>query len=178
MAAKWAASAALLLLLLPGGSTAQGVPGGQDGSSWPLPSVGAHFGYDQAASGEVVGVQIRVPVLRGGQIELMPSASVTFVTRLREYQYNVDAVWVSGGREGGLYLGGGLALRNSIFGSDPTSPRETLAGFQGVAGLKAGGGGTLVTQVEFRWVFLSEASYDPRSFSLGVNFPLSLWGGG
>lgn len=141
---------------------------------WPAPAVGVRIGFDQSASGEVIGAQIRVPVLPSGRLELVPNADVTFLNNLKEYGFNVDAVFVSGGRRGGLYLGGGLAMRNSIFTAEIGGARETEVGYGAVVGLKAGGPAGLVTQVEFRWSFLPDVDYDPRGITIGLNFPL--WG--
>jgi hypothetical protein len=113
-------------------------------------------------------------VLRNGAIEIVPNANVTFLSRLREYGFHVDAVYVRGGSQGGPYLGGGLALRNSIFGLDPTERRTTETGFDLVVGLKSGNASRLGTQVEFRWIFLPGVDYDPRIVTLGFSFPL--WG--
>ncbi len=146
----------------------------QSGSAagWAPASLGVRLGFDQAARGEVIGAQLRVPVLPSGRVELMPSGDVTFLTGLRDYGFNLDAVYVSGGRRGGIYLGGGLALRNSLFTSEPDADRETKTAFGAVIGVKGGGPGRLGTQVEFRWIFLPDDDYDPRTISLGVNFPL------
>lgn len=173
-------AAALLLVVsgvLPRAAHAQ-APGGATGSSsWPAPVAGLRFGYDQTARGEVVGAQIRVPVLRSGRIEVVPNADITFLTRLREYGYNVDAVFVPGGTQGGIYLGGGLALRNSVFGlPGGDSDRGTEAGFGAVVGARTGSPGRIGTQIEFRWIFLSGVDHEPRAVTLGVNFPL--WGRG
>ncbi len=149
--------------------TAGGTPG-----PWPPISAGIHFGYDQSANGEVVGAHVRIPVLRNGAIEIVPNANVTFLSRLREHGVHLDAVYVRGGSEGGPYVGGGLALRNSIFGLDPTERRTTEAGYDLVVGLKSGNASRIGTQVEFRWIFLPGVNYDPRIVTLGVSLPL--WG--
>ena len=81
---------------------------------------------------------------------------------------------MSGGTRGGIYGGGGLAVRNSIFDSDTGGGRTTETGFGLVVGVKSGGPAGLGTQVEFRWVFLNGVDYDPRAVTLGLNFPL--WG--
>ncbi len=162
---------ALLLLAAPAAVAAQ-QPGADEG--WPAPAIGVRVGFDQSASGEVLGAQLRVPVLPSGRLELVPNADITFLNNLREYGFNVDAVFVSGGRQGGLYLGGGLAMRNSIFTAEIGGPRETEVGFGAVVGLKGGGPAGLMTQVEFRWSFLPDVDYDPRAITLGLNFPF--WG--
>lgn len=168
----------LTLFAIPSSAGAQGTGGGsgagQDATPWPPISAGLRLGYDQSSTGEVVGAQLRIPVLRNGHIEVVPGADVTFVTRLREYGFTTDVVYVTGGRQGGFYGGGGLALRNSIYGTDPESGRETKTGFGAVIGLKTGGTAGLGTQVEFRWIFLPGVDFDPRAVTLGVNIPL--WG--
>lgn len=145
-----------------------------DDDGWPAPAIGVRIGFDQAASGEVIGAQFRVPVLPSGRLEVVPNADITFLDNLREYGFNVDAVFVSGGRQGGLYLGGGLSMRNSVFTAEIGGARETAVGYGAVVGLKAGGPAGLVTQVEFRWSFLPDIDYDPRAVTIGLNFPL--WG--
>ena len=147
-----------------------GQPGGSAG--WAPAAAGVRFGYDQAARGEVIGAQLRIPVLPDGRVEVMPGADITFLTGLRDYGFNLDALYVSGGRRGGIYAGGGLALRNSLFTDEPGADRETKTGVGAVVGVKGGGPGPFGTQVEFRWVFLPNDDYDPRTISLGVNFPL------
>ena len=157
----------------PASVEAQQPDGGAPGP-WPSVSAGIHFGYDQSANGEVLGAHVRIPVLRNGRVEVVPSANVTFLSRLREYGAHVDAVYVHGGNQGGPYLGGGLALRNSIFGLDPAEARTTETGFDFVVGLKSGNSGRLGTQIEFRWIFLPGIDYEPRIVTLGVSLPL--WG--
>lgn len=142
--------------------------------TWPPISIGARFGYDQSANGEVVGAQLRIPVLRSGAVEVVPNGDITFLSRLREYGLNVDVVYVRGGSLGGIYLGGGFAMRNSIFGIDPGEDRSNELGYGAVLGLKTGTGRGIGTQVEFRWSFLPGVDYDPRAVTLGVNIPL--WG--
>jgi hypothetical protein len=160
-------------LLTPDPARAQR-PGGDTAAPWPPVSVGARFGYDQSANGEVVGAQVRIPVLRSGVLEVVPNADVTFLSRLREYGLNVDVVYVRGGSRGGFYLGGGFAMRNSVFGIDPGQERSNEPGYGAVVGLKTGAGPGIGTQVEFRWSFLPGVDYDPRAVTLGVNIPL--WG--
>lgn len=147
--------------------------GGPD-TSWPAVSVGPRIGYDQGSMGELVGLQVHVPILRSGHVELMPNADVTFLTGLREYQFNAEAVYLTGGRRGGIYAGGGLAFRNSIYGSDPETPRSTERGYSVVAGVRSIGTGPFGVQLEVRWTFLDVAVRNPRSISLGINF--QLWG--
>lgn len=170
------ALAALLIPLLSVPVAAQAPPedaGG--GQTWAPASVGLRVGYDDNSSGTVAGAQLRVPVVPAGWLELVPSADVTFLTGLKEYQANMDAVYVGGSRSGGLYAGGGLALRNSIYGED--GERETRTGANLVLGLVTRGvfqGLPLGVQVEARWTFL-DADFNPRSITLGANVPLWGW---
>ena len=159
---------------IPGAAQAQ-QPGGAAEASWPAISAGARFGYDQSANGEVIGVQVRIPVLRSGALEVVPNGDVTFLTGLREYGLNVDAVYVRGGRSGGLYAGGGFSLRNSIFGTELDAERTNELGYGAVIGLKTGISGGIGTQIEFRWIFFPDIDYDPRAVTLGVNVPLWGW---
>lgn len=163
---------ALVLLFLPAGAAAQ------SGSGWSPAQVGLRVGYDNNANATVVGAQLRLPVLPAGWLELVPSGDVTFLPGLKEYQFNGDAVFVLGGRRGGLYGGGGVAVRSSVFDAD--GDRETRTGTNLVVGLTTRAllaDVPLGVQIEARWVFL-DADFDPRLFSFGVNVPLWGWGRG
>lgn len=142
--------------------------------AWPAIQAGIRFGYDNNANSTVLGAQVRIPVVRGAWLEVVPSGDVTFLPGLKEYQGNADVVWVSGGRRGGLYAGAGLAMRNSIFDGPE---RETRTGASVLIGLVSRGFGDvpLGTQLEARWVFL-DADFSPRVLTLGVNLPLWGWG--
>ena len=166
------ASALLLMAML---AAPGDVEGQQGSSSWAPVSAGIRIGYDDRTSGEVVGAQLHIPVVRSGHVEIMPSADITFLTRLREYQYNLDAVYVSAGRRGGAYAGAGIGWRNSIFGIVAAEPRETIRTYSIVAGLRGGLAESFGTQLEVRWLFLNQDVFDPRTVTLGVNFYL---GGG
>lgn len=166
----------LLIALLPvaieaqrRGRRQQQVPTGP----WAPISIGAHLGYDEASNGTVLGAQIRAPIVRSGKIEIMPSGSVTFLTGLKEYQFNLDAVYVTGGRAGGLYAAGGLAVRSTIFLGE--SGRRTKTGFGWAVGIRSGGGSRIGTQLEVRQIFV-DADLRPRLLTVGLNFPL--WGAG
>ena len=163
-----------LFLALPATAAAQRPSGSSPG--WLPAQAGLHMGYDNNANATVVGAQLRVPVIPTGHVELLPSSDVTFLPGLKEYQLNADAVFVTGGRSGGLYGGGGLALRNSIFTGG--GERETRSGANVVVGLTTRGrlgGVPMGIQLEGRWVFL-DAEFDPRLFTFGVNLPLWGWG--
>ena len=117
--------------------------------------------------------QLRLPLVRDGKLELVPHANVTFATGLKEYAYGAELVLVPAGRRGGLYGGGGIAYRNTIFGTGVSDERQTFTGFSGVIGLKSGTGGAVGSQIELRWVFLDDAPVDPRVITFGVNIALS-----
>jgi hypothetical protein len=134
-----------------------------------------HFGYDYNSTGSVAGGQIRVPILPSGHVEILAVGDVTFLTNLKEYQYGLDAVVLSGGRRGGLYLGGGVVWRDTIY-EDSSPDRATRLWPNIVAGLRTGQLGVLpiTTQIEIRWVFVDDA-VNPRYLTLGVNLPLWGW---
>ncbi|GMV06319.1 MAG: hypothetical protein AMXMBFR53_25950 [Gemmatimonadota bacterium] len=169
------ASVALLLLALaPGGLHAQRFGGAPVQRGWPPVTVGIRAGYDYNSTGSLVGAQARVAALPSGFVEVVPNGEITFLNGLREYQYGVDAVVVSGGRSGGIYAGGGIAWRSTIYeGPD----RETRRAPTVVVGARSSAlfGSPFGTQIEMRWTF-PEGDFKPRSLTLGVNFPL--WGRG
>ena len=148
---------ALLTLSLPAMAEAQPASGG-----WVPAQIGLRAGYDNSSNATVLGGQLRIPVVPAGWLEVVPSGDVTFLTGLREYQFNADAVLSMGGRSGGVYGGGGLAWRNNLVVGLATRGR--------VADVPLG------IQIEGRWVFL-DADFDPRVFTFGVNVPLWGWGG-
>lgn len=169
-----AAIPVIALLLSPAGIRAQRFGEGRPAEGRPAVTAGVRAGYDYNSTGSVVGAQIRIPVLPSGFLELVPNGDVTFLTGLKEYQGGVDAVLVSGGRRGGLYAGGGIAWRNTIYEGPG---RETRTAPTLVVGARSGTlfGGPFGTQIEMRWSF-PEGDFKPRALTLGVNFPL--WGGG
>jgi len=176
---KWSTRAGLIItglaLLLPTPADAQR-RGRQDEVKLPWPQIlaGIHVGYDDKSNGTVLGVQARLPLLRNGKLEFMPNTDLTFVRGLREREYNLEAVFVPGGRRGGPYAGGGLAWRNSIFTSGPGSSRETVRGFSVLVGLKSGTVAELFgSQIELRWIFLDDVLFDPQTVTFGINFPLT-----
>jgi hypothetical protein len=142
---------------------------------WAPAWAGVRAGWDYSARSTVLGAQVRVPAIPSGHVELVPNGDVTFLNGLREYQGGVDAVFVSGGRQGGFYAGVGLAWRNMVW--DQVSPRETRTAPVTVAGLRTGlfPGAPFGAQVEMRWIWL-DRPLNPRILTLGINFPL--WGGG
>ena len=164
---------ATVALMAPGPARAQRRPPPPQsaGSGWAPISAGLRIGYEDKSSSLVFGAGMRIPVIPNGSIQLLPSADITFVPKLKEYEYNLEAVYVYGDRNGGVYAGGGLAWRNTIF--DGQSGRQTKQGHTIVVGLVSSPNGRarLGTQIELRWIFVDPV-LKPRVFSFGVNLPL------
>jgi len=154
---------------------AQGAPGGSS-RGWAPVLLGVRFGYDNNSTGSVAGAQVRIPVIPSGYAELVPNGEITFHPGLREYDYALDLVGVSGGRRGGIFAGGGVTWRNTLYDGPG---RETKVWGDVVAGVRTGrlGRVPLSAQLELRWVFL-RGPVDPRLLTFGVNFPLWGWRGG
>lgn len=163
---------ALALLLTPANASSQGRanPRPKSGAKWPAAAIGVRLGYDSNSTGSVLGTQLRVPILRSGYVEVVPNGDITFLRGLKSYQGAVDLVFVSAGRDGGLYVGGGPVWHNTIFEGPG---RETRLGSSAVVGLNTPAvlGDVLAVQLEIRWVFL-DAAFHPRTTSIGVNVPL------
>ncbi len=169
---------AATLLGLPAPADGQRRPPNSQGGSagWAPIQIGARFGFVQRAGGNVVGAQVRIPVLPSGAAELVPGGSITFNSGGRkDRELTLDGVYVLGGPEGGLYAGGGLALRSAIWEVD--GDRETKSGPTGVIGLKTNsvGGAPVGVQLQVRWVWMDE-ELTRQIMTFGVNFPL--WGRG
>lgn len=168
-----------LSVLLAGVSLAVGDVAAQIGSGaedetatgWAPPSVGVRFGYDNQQQTQMLGAQLRLPIVPGGEVELMPSMDISFLRGLKEYQYNFEAVYVLDGRAGGLYAGGGVGLRNSIF-TDGLG-RRTELGYSAVVGLRLVNLGFVVPQLEYRWIFISDAPVTFQQLTIGVS--IALW---
>jgi len=151
-------------------------PGAQDEypGPWAPPSFGVRAGYDNQQRHNVLGGQVRLPVLPRGQVELVPSLDVTFLSGLKEYQYNLELVYVLDGRSGGIYAGAGLGWRNTVWSSDPADlTRSTERGFTAVLGIRIVELGIVVPQIEYRGVFIDAAPVNYQQLTIGVN--LALW---
>lgn len=161
-------------LLAVGGTTALAAQAPAPAAPWASVTAGLRVGYDNNVNGELLGGQIRIPLLRDGSLEFVPSGDITFVPRLREYQGNLDMAWVPRGvGSSGAYIGGGLAFRNTIFG-DPLTPRETRRGYNIVVGLKSGSRDSLIqSQLELRWTRIKDIAFNPQTVSFGVNLRLT-----
>ncbi len=139
---------------------------------WASPSVGVRGGYDQRANAELLGAQLRLPVVRSGIIELIPGADVVFLNGAKDYQYSVEAAWVPGGIRRGVFLAGGIAWRDTPLGQAVPVPvgRNTYFGYVLGAGASSGVG-PLEFEVAIRWTFLNDTTYRPNMASIGVNYP-------
>lgn len=149
-------------------------PLGASSGGWAPIGIGFRIGRDSALHYNVVGGQVRIPVVPNGALELMPNMDVTFARGEKEYQYNLELVYMVGGDVGGLYGGGGIGFRRARFGPDPAVPRETVRGYTGVLGLKITGLGRVAPQIEWRWVWVHKEDINPQQVTLGVTF--ALWG--
>jgi hypothetical protein len=122
----------------------------------------------------MAGGFVGIPVLPRGTVELLPSFDVTFLPGFDEYQANLEAIYLTGDREGGLMAGGGVGFRNSVFSSDPSASRRSVVTFSVMIGARLGTLGRFRPQVETRWILQDEWPRDPRHVGLGVGF--TLWG--
>jgi len=146
-----------------------------EGRPWAPIAVGVRGGWDQESNGEVLGAQIRIPVIPNGVVELAPTAEVIFLDRgAKEYQYNLEAALVPGGARGGPFGIAGIGWRDTVLdssSSDDIGTRDTLFGYVLGGGIKAGVG-RLQLELAFRWVFLSDTDFGPNTAALGLNYPL------
>jgi len=164
---------ALSLALAPRAASAQ-MPGGGPSSGWAPAQIGVRFGATSVSSNSVLGAQLWVPVIPSGHVQLIPNWGVTFLgSGFKEYQRGVQAVLLSGGRRGGLFAGGGLTWRNTIYDGPG---RETKRWPDLVVGLRTGQISSipLTAQLQIRWVFVDEP-INPRILTFGVNVPLWGW---
>jgi hypothetical protein len=139
-------------------------------TGWMPISIGPRGGYESRSSSLVLGAGARIPVIPSAALEILPSFDVTFLSGLKEYEYNLEAVYAYGDRNGALYAGGGLAWRNTIF--DNQRGRETKRGRSIVIGVRSNPPDAhFGTQIEMRWIFVDPV-LKPRVFSFGINVPL------
>jgi hypothetical protein len=140
---------------------------------WPAVEIGARVGLGNVQQGEVVGAVLRIPVLRDGRVELFPNGDVTFQRGFKEYQLNLEAVYLLSGGNAGLYAGGGVGFRDTLTSSGTSVQRETLTTFSVVLGLKLTGLGRVHPLFEFRRVIVADLVVDPQVVSIGAT--LVLW---
>jgi hypothetical protein len=132
-------------------------------------SLGAHVGINYLFEGFLIGGQGVLHVDPWGLLQLMPSAQIEFRQGIRDWQANADASLTA---YRGIYLGGGLAYRNSIF--DETAGRETVRGTSVFVGFREPAIPRRVApQLELRWTFV--AGIRPRMITIGVNYPVLLF---
>jgi hypothetical protein len=163
----------LVLTGLPGSLDAQfGSRAAVDTTGWAPASIGVRGGYDNTLQGWMTGAFVAIPVLPRGSVELIPSGDVTFLPGFKEYQGNLEVVYVTGSRRGGLLGGGGVGLRNSVFGPDPNAPRRTVVTFSLMIGARLATVGRFRPQIETHWILQDEYSRDPRHVSIAVGFAL------
>jgi hypothetical protein len=81
-------------------------------------------------------------------------------------------VYVTGGRQGGLYAGGGVGWRDTVINATSTEPRSNLLAYSLVVGATSGPAARLRTQLELRWIFLEGTTFRPIPVTLGVSLPL------
>jgi hypothetical protein len=164
---------AISLALVPRPASAQ-MSGGGPSRGWTPAQIGVRFGATSVSSNSVLGAQLWVPLIPAGYVQLIPNWDVTFLAAgFKEYQRGVQAVAVSGGRRGGLFAGGGLTWRNTIY-DGPN--RETKRWPDLVAGVRTGQISSipLTAQLQIRWVFV-DGPINPRILTFGVNVPLWGW---
>jgi len=144
-----------------------------EATGWAPIAIGAKVGFDNAQSSPMVGAIVRIPILPSGSFEFMPNADVTFLDGFKVYQLNLEAVYLSQGRRGGFYSGGGIGFRNGVFSANPNDPRTTERVFSIVAGARFGGLGRVRPEFEVRWVLQDEQVRDPRIVLVGAS--VALW---
>jgi hypothetical protein len=160
-----AAAAALALAL----STPVLAQPGTPQTQWMGAMIGAHVGVDYLFEGFLIGGQGHLLLDPWGRVSLIPSAEYEIRRGLRDWQANLDAAVMP---IPGVYVGGGLSYRNSIF--EEEVGRETLRGYSVFVGYRAPPApGRFVPQIELRWSFIGDIR--PRMLTAGVNYPLLLF---
>lgn len=167
--------AVLCLSISPGAAQAQFQQGGPGSAEpgWAPAGIGIRAGFDNAQSRPMLGAMVRIPVLPNGAVELLPNADVTFLPGLKQYQANFELVYLLDGRRGGFYGGGGIGVRNSVYGPDITAERRNERTYSLVLGIRFGALGRIRPELETRWIFLDEQVRDPRLVTFGAT--LALW---
>jgi hypothetical protein len=160
----FAAAAAILFTISPPISAQPAATGPYMGAM-----IGAHVGVDYLFEGFLIGGQGHLLLDPWGRVSLIPSAEYEIRRGLRDWQANVDAAVMP---LSGLYLGGGVSYRNSIF--DEEVGRETVQGYSVFVGYRAPAAPRrFVPQIELRWSFIGDIR--PRMLTAGVNYPLFLF---
>jgi hypothetical protein len=137
-------------------------------------TIGVRGGWEQEQLGSAgtLGAEVHIPVVRDGRFEVVPSFDAVFLRAQTEYQYNVDILFVPGARQGGVFIGGGFAWRESLVASVGTDVgRQTYQGFNILLGGK-NQLGPIQILLGLRWSLLTDTAYDPSALSLGLSLPL------
>ena len=143
---------------------------------WMPITVGVRGGWaqEQLGSAGTLGAEVHIPVVRDGRFEIVPSFDAIFHNLQTEYQYNLDALFVPGARRGGVFIGGGVAWRESLLGGvGQDVGRDTYFGFNIVLGGKNQVGPVQIL-LGIRWALLTGTPFDPSAVNLGLSLPL--WG--
>jgi len=146
---------------------------------WAPVTAGVRGGWEQEqlASGGMLGAEVRIPLIRDGRVELVPSYDAAFLNPQREDQYNVELFFVPGGRRGGVFIGGGFAWRQSVvasFGEEVTT-RDQYFGYNITVGGKQPIG-LVHLLITIRWTLLNDTAFDPSAATFGLSLPI--FGGG
>jgi hypothetical protein len=136
---------------------------------WAPVVIGARWGWQENGQRSIVGAHVRIPVVRAGQFELVPSFDRLFgQAERRETQYEVGVAWMPDGVRRGFLIGLGAVRRDAPL-VEPDKDR-----FYG--GALSLGGRSLIGPVEVeilaRWTFLRGTDYGPSAVSFGLNLPL------
>jgi hypothetical protein len=156
----------MLLLALSLPLTAQ-----QPGATAPYMGalIGAHVGVDYLFEGFLIGGQAHLLLDPWGRVSIIPNAEYEFRRGLRDWQANLDLAVMP---VRGVYVGGGLAYRNSIF--DEEVGRATESGYSAFIGYREPARpGRISPQIELRWSFVADIK--PRMLTVGGNYPLLLF---
>lgn len=144
----------------------------QQTARWAPVAIGVRGGWDNRARAEILGAQVRVPVVPNGTFALLPSADIAFLPNSKDYQYSLEAAWIPGGVRGGFFVSGGIGWRDTAAGIvNLNVTRETFLSYIVGAGIRADIG-PIEFEAGFRWYFLDGTSYRPNSATLGINLPL------
>jgi hypothetical protein len=148
-------------------------PLGETTGGWAPVGVGVRVGTDNQLHDYVAGALLWIPLVPSGVVQFMPNMDVTFVSGANAYEYNIELAYLTGGREGGLYAGGGIGFRKARFSPNPAVGRESARAYTVVLGVKLGGFGRLSPQIETRWVFVNKTGINPQQLTIGAS--VALW---
>ncbi len=142
---------------------------GPNSDARPSLSIGARVGYDfEVTSGAfVLGAGTRISIPGATFLELQGVADWTFLDGLIERQMGVDFLY----QFGGLAVGGGPVIRNTVWEPALLDERESRTGYSLVLILAGQATDRLLNgQLELRYTKVS--NFSPKAVSIGVNLPL------